>query len=125
MPVTTRAVTRSGTQDGQNSQQGNGVGAGATREPAERQDNDGETDVHRPMTLRQMQDIIDNQILSDEQLQVLTNRIRALMRARTGKRAREDLEDKDAPRKRRVDHDLKYNNIKGLKIGSTLKAWSD
>ena len=72
-----------------------------------------------------MQDIIDNQILSDEQLQVLTNRIRALMRARTGKRAREDSEDEDAPRKRRADHDLKYDNIKGLKIGSTLKAWSD
>jgi len=44
------------------------------------------------------------------------------MRARTGKRAREDSEDEDAPRKRRVDHDLKYNNIKELKIGVTLKA---
>ena len=45
------------------------------------------------------------------------------MRARTGKRAREDSDDEDdAPRKRRVDHDLKYENIKKLKIGASLKA---
>ena len=69
-----------------------------------------------------MQDMIDNQVLSEEQLQVLTNRIRTLIRARTGKRAREDSEDEDAPRKRRADYNLKYNNIKELKIGATLKA---
>ena len=45
------------------------------------------------------------------------------MRARTGKRAREDSRDEDnAPRKRRADYDLKYTNIKELKIGATLKA---
>ena len=108
MPVSTRTTDRSETQDGQSSQQGNGIGAGATQEPAGRRNGDRETDVHRPMTLRQMQDMIDNQILSDEQLQVLTDRIRALMRARTGKRTREDSGDEDdAPRKRRADHDLK------------------
>ena len=47
------------------------------------------------------------------------------MRARTGKRAREDSEDEEAPRKRRVDYTLKYKNIKELKIGATLKAQSD
>ena len=47
------------------------------------------------------------------------------MKARVGKRAHEDLDDEDRPRKRRADHDLKYNNIKELKIGATLKAWSD
>ena len=75
------------------------------------------------MTLRQMQGMIDNEILSAEQLQVLTDRIRGLMRARTGKRAREDSRDEDnTPRKRRADHNLKYTNIKELKIGATLKA---
>jgi len=45
------------------------------------------------------------------------------VRARTGKRAREDSDDEDdAPRKRRADHDLKYENIKKLKIGASLKA---
>jgi len=45
------------------------------------------------------------------------------MRARTGKRTHEDTDDdEDRPRKRRADHDLKYNNIKELKIGATLKA---
>ena len=57
MPVSTRAVARSGTQEGENSQQ---AGVGATQEPTERQNSDSETDVHRPMTLRQMQDMIDN-----------------------------------------------------------------
>ena len=78
------------------------------------------------MTLRQMQDMIDNRILSEEQLRTLTDRIRGLTRARTGKRANEDSDDENnRPRKRRADHDLKYNNIKELKIGATLKAWSD
>lgn len=84
-----------------------------------------EVDVHQPMTLRQMQDVVDNQLLSAEQLRVLADRIRELMRARTGKRANEDSDEDDRPRKRRADRDLKYNNIKELKIGATLKAWSD
>ena len=67
--------------------------------------------------------MIDNQILSAKQLRVLTDRIRGLMRARTGKRARKDSEDEDDTlRKRRANHDLKYTNIKELKIGATLKA---
>ena len=48
------------------------------------------------------------------------------MRARTGKRTHEDTDDEeDRPRKRRADHNFKYNNIKELKMGATLKAWSD
>ena len=48
------------------------------------------------------------------------------MRARTGKRTHEDTDDnEDKPRKRRADHDLKYSNIKELKIGATLKAQSN
>ena len=44
------------------------------------------------------------------------------MRARTGKRAYEDTDDEDGrPRKRRADHDLKYKNIKELKIGASLR----
>ena len=78
------------------------------------------------MTLRQMQDMVDNQILSTEQIRILTDRIRGLLRARTGKRSHEDTDDEDdRPRKRRADHDLKYNNIKELKMGASLKAWSD
>ena len=70
-----------------------------------------------------MQDIINNRILSEEQLRTFTDRIRGLMRARTGKRANKNSDDEnDRPRKRRADHDLKYSNIKELKIGATLKA---
>jgi len=44
------------------------------------------------------------------------------VRARTGKRAYEDTDDEDSrPRKRRADHDLKYKNIKELKIGASLR----
>jgi len=48
------------------------------------------------------------------------------MRVRTGKRTHEDTDDEDdRPRKRRADHDLKYDDIKKLKLGASLKAWSD
>ena len=66
--------------------------------------------------------------MSTEQLQILSDRIRELVAARTGqlgKRARNESDDEDRPRKRRADHDFKYSNIKELKIGATLKAWSD
>lgn len=90
--------------------------------------NDG-IDVHRPMTLRQMQDLVDNHLLSTEQLQVLSGRIGQLLAARTGqlgKRTQRESDDEDnRPRKRRADHDLKYNSIKELKMGATLKAWGD
>ena len=70
-----------------------------------------------------MQDMVDNQILSAEQLRVLSARIRELMRVRTGKRTHEDTDDEDdRPRKRRADHDLKYDDIKKLKLGASLKA---
>ena len=72
-----------------------------------------------------MQDLVDKHPLSLEQLETLTGRIRVLIRARTGKRAHEDSDEDDRPRKRRADHDLKYDTIKELKIGATLRAWSD
>jgi hypothetical protein len=133
MPSMTRRTARSETRDGQSSPQGDGIGVGSTQGPTEPSSSgtvhNSEVDVHQPMTLRQMQDIVDNQLLSTEQLRILSDRIRELLDARTGqlgKRTRfeSDGED-DRPRKRRADHDLKYNNIKELKIGATLKAWSD
>jgi hypothetical protein len=33
--------------------------------------------------------------------------------------------DSDRSRKRRADHDLKYNDIKDLKLGATLKLWTN
>ena len=129
MPASTRRTTRSETQEGQNGPQDDeAAAAGPTQEAAEpspgtTQDN--EVDVHQPMTLRQMQEMVDNQILSTEQLRILSDRIRGLTRARAGKRVNEDSDEDDRPRKRRADHDLKYSNIKELKIGATLKAWSD
>jgi len=129
MPVSTRGTTRSGTQDGQNSrdsQQSNEASESSIQEPTQRQNSDIGIDVHQPMGLRQMQEIIDNQPLSIEQLRVLTDRIRELVRARAGKRAHEDADDEDdMPRKRRADHDLKYDNIEKLRLGASLKAWSD
>ena len=65
---------------------------------------------------------MDSYPLSAEQLRILTDRIRGLMRARAGKRAHDTDDEDDMPRKRRVDHDLKYNNIKKLKLGASLKA---
>jgi hypothetical protein len=129
MPASTRRVTRSETQDGQNGQQGNGIGVGPTQEPTGSDSgtaHNEEVNVHQPMGLRQMQEIVDNQPLSTEQLRILTDRIRELVKARTGKRTHEDTDDEDdRPRKRRADHDLKYNNIKELKMGASLKAWGD
>ena len=126
MPASTRATDRSETQDGQPD---NGMGAGPTQRPAQHHDSDEvtpEVDIHRPMGLRQMQEIVDTQPLSTEQLRVLTDRIRELVRARTGKRTNEDSDsENERPRKRRADHDLKYDNIKELKLGASLKAWSD
>ena len=123
--VSTRQATRSQTQDGPGSQQDNGEGPSATLGSTQRQEGE-EVDVRQPMTLRQMQEIVDNHILSDEQLRILTDRIRGLVRARTGKRAYEDTDDEDGrPRKRRADHDLKYKNIKELKTGASLREWSD
>ncbi|KIX01154.1 uncharacterized protein Z518_08879 [Rhinocladiella mackenziei CBS 650.93] len=127
MPVSTRATVRSRTENGQNSQQSGEADVSPTRGLTEFEE-DGtrdEVDVHQPMGLRQMQDLVDNQPLSTEQLRILTDRIQELVKARTGKRAHEDSDEDDRPRKRRADHDLKYNNIKELKIGATLKAWSD
>ena len=72
-----------------------------------------------------MQDIVDNHLLSVEQLRILTDRIRGLMRARIGKRAHDTDDEDNMPRKRRADHDLKYDDIKKLKLGASLKAWSD
>ena len=130
MAVSTRRIARSESLDSQNDQQDNGMGVGPTQGPTESRDNsenqNNEVDVHRPMGLREMQEIVDNQPLSTKQLQVLTNRIRVLVKARTGKRVNESTNDEDdRPRKQRADHDLKYNNIKELKTGATLKAWSD
>ena len=128
MPASTRRTTRSETQEGQNGPQDDEAAAGPTQEAAESSPGttqDNEVDVHQPMTLRQMQEMVDNQILSTEQLRILSDRIRGLTRARAGKRVNEDSDEDDRPRKRRADHDLKYSNIKELKIGATLKAWSD
>ena len=117
------------TRSGQDSRQGEGTGVSPTQEPTgpsnSRTIHRDEVDVHQPMTLRQMQDLVDNQLLSTEQLQILSDRIRELVAARTGqlgKRARNESDDEDRPRKRRADHDFKYSNIKELKIGATLKA---
>jgi hypothetical protein len=130
MAVSTRRIARSESLDSQNDQQDNGMGVGPTQGPTGFSNNsenqNDEVDVHRPMGLREMQEIVDNQPLSTEQLQVLTDRIRVLVKARTGKRVNESTDDEDdRPRKQRADHDLKYNNIKELKTGATLKAWSD
>jgi len=129
MPVSTRGATRSETQGGQDGQDGrdrqqSGAGVSPTQEPTQHQDS--EVDIHQPMGLRQMQDIVDNYPLSTEQLRILTERIRGLIRVRAGKRPHEDTDDEDDRlRKRRADHDLKYSNIKELGIGASLKAWSD
>ena len=72
-----------------------------------------------------MQEIVDSHPLSTEQLQTLTERIRGLVEVRMGKRPREDSDEDERPRKRRADYDIKYNNIKELKIGASLKAWGD
>jgi hypothetical protein len=73
-----------------------------------------------------MQDIVENQLLSEEQLQVLSERIRKLVEIRTGQRRRRSPSESDnedeRPRKRRADHDLKYENIEKLKLGASLKA---
>ncbi|EED14525.1 hypothetical protein TSTA_107320 [Talaromyces stipitatus ATCC 10500] len=111
MAVSTRRITRSEPLDSQNDQQDNGMGVDPTQGPTKSSDNsetqDGEVDVHRPMGLREMQEIVDNQPLSTEQLRVLTDRIWVLVKARTGKRANENTDDEDdRPR-------------------TTLKAWSD
>lgn len=130
MPASTRRTARSETHDDQSSQQDGGMGVSPTQGPNQSSDNRetsvDEIDVHRPMGLRKMQEIVDNQLLSTEQLRVLADRIRQLVKARIGKRANESTDDEDdRPRKRRADHDLKYNNIKELKTGASLKAWSD
>ena len=121
MAVSTRNTTRPDTPDGQRSQDSQSP-SDTDETPAP----DVNENVRRPMTLRQMQEMVDNQVLSPEQLRILGERIQGLVRIRTGKRAHEDSENEDdRPRKRKADHDLKYTNIKELKIGATLKAWSD
>ena len=51
------------------------------------------------------------------------------MEIRTGHRRRRSPDDSasedERPRKRRADHDLKYDNVKELKMGASLKAWND
>ena len=67
--------------------------------------------------------MVNSQPLSAEQLRILSDRIRELVKARVGKRTHEDSDNEDDRlRKRRADHDLKYNNIKELKIGASLRA---
>ena len=83
-------------------------------------------DVRAPMSLGQMRHLIDNEVLSMEQLQVLGDRIKELARFRSGKRSQDHSDsDSDRPYKRRADHDLKYNAIKDLKLGATLKLWTN
>ena len=128
MPVSTRGMDHSNSQNGQVS----GTGVSPTQGRTEPNSSSSgtahndEIDVHQPMTLRQMQDIMDNHLLSTEQLQVLSDRIGQLLTARTGqlgKRTQRESDDEDnRPRKRRADHDLQYNSIKELKVGATLKA---
>ena len=104
-----------------------GDGMGASLTPGLAQPHNDEVDDSQPMGLRrQIQEIVDNQSLSTEQIQIL---VRELLKARTGqpeKRTRDEADDdSDRPRKRRADHDIKYNTIKELKLGTTLKSWSN
>jgi len=118
--------TREETQEGdQGSRQGDGMGASPT--PGLAQPHSDEVDVNQPTGLRrQIQEIVDNQSLSTEQIQIL---VRELLKARTGqpeKRTRDEADDdNDRPRKRLADHDIKYNTTRELKLGTTLKSWRD
>ncbi|ODQ70998.1 hypothetical protein LIPSTDRAFT_333480 [Lipomyces starkeyi NRRL Y-11557] len=84
-------------------------------------------DVQAPMGLNRMKQLIEEEALTAEQLQILNDRIRELTRAREGTLQSRDESDNDddKPRKRRADHDLKYTNIKELKLGATLKQWTN
>ena len=86
-------------------------------------------DVGAPMSLGQMRQLINDEVLSTEQLQILADRVKELARAYDGtshKHSRDqDDSDSDRSRKRRADHDLKYNDIKDLKLGATLKLWTN
>jgi hypothetical protein len=84
-------------------------------------------DVQAPMGLNRMKQLIEEEALTAEQLQILNDRIRELTRAREGTLQSRDESDNDddKPRKRRADHDLKYTNIRELKLGATLKQWTN
>src|ERR1700742_1773095 len=124
----TQSATQESSQDGQ---QGVGVGVdsnlGSTIVIPH---NDG-VDVRAPMSLAQMRQIVNNEILSTEQLQILGDRIRELAEIHDGtfhKRTRDETDsdsDNDRSQKRRADHDLKYDTIKELKLGATLKQWTN
>ena len=117
------------TREGSSSQGGQqGEPVGVVPDPGPTNPHNDNVDVTAPMSLAQMQQLIDNEVLSMEQLQVLGERIRELARFRDGtshKRFRDADSDTDRPRKRRADHDLKYNDIKDLKLGATLKMWTN
>ncbi|ODQ75299.1 hypothetical protein LIPSTDRAFT_36270, partial [Lipomyces starkeyi NRRL Y-11557] len=85
-------------------------------------------DVQAPMSLNRMRQLIEEEALSAEQVQILNGRIRELTKASKGTlhRSRDESDsDDDRPQKRRADHDLKYTNIKDLKLGATLKQWTN
>jgi hypothetical protein len=86
-------------------------------------------DVRAPMSLARMQQIVKDEVLSMDQLQILGDRIRELAQIHDGtfrKRTREQSDsDSERPRKRRADHDLKYNTIEELKLGASLKQWTN
>ncbi|ODQ71434.1 hypothetical protein LIPSTDRAFT_338571 [Lipomyces starkeyi NRRL Y-11557] len=79
------------------------------------------------MGLNWMKQLIEEEALTAEPLQILNDRIRELMRAREGTLQSRDESDNDddKPRKRRADHVLQYTNIKELKLGATLKQWTN
>ena len=82
MPVSTRRTPRPESQEGQGDQQDDGMGVGPTQGPTGSSSGtvqSEEVDVRQPMSLRQMQEMVDSQPLSTEQLRILNDRIRELV----------------------------------------------
>ena len=126
LPEERRPLEASQTQEGSSQESQQGERVGVVPDPGPTNPYNDNVDVRAPMSLGQMRQLINNEMLSTEQLQVLGDRIRELVRAYDGtsrKRSRDQSDsDSDRPRKRRADHDLKYNAIKDLKLGATLKV---
>jgi hypothetical protein len=113
--------------DSQSGRQGEGVGIdsdpGATTIIIP---HNGDVDVRAPMSLIQMRQTIDNEVLSSEQLQILGERIRELTEIRDGasrKRPRDNSDD-DAVATKRKTLDLKYDEVETLTQSFTVRQWA-
>ena len=122
------AQTQSTTEESsQGGQQGNRVGVDPDPASTIVIPQNEDLDVQAPMSLVQMRQIIDNEILSSEQLQTLGNRIREMTELRDGisrKRPRDDGGDDDTIATKRKTLDLKYDEVETLTQYFTIRQWT-